>query len=51
MAEVLQDVGLAGEIKSLQKLGLIGNGLRDELSYIVSRRFKRLSSLSAISRF
>ncbi len=51
VAEVLQDSDLAGEIKRLQKLSLTGNGLRDQLSFIVSRRFKRLTSQSVSSRF
>ncbi|MGD0979065.1 MAG: DUF5752 family protein [Candidatus Bathyarchaeia archaeon] len=51
MAEVLQDTELAGDIKKLQKLSLTGNGLRDQLSFTISRRFKRLTSQSAASRF
>ena len=51
IAEVLQDAELAGEIKRLQKLGLTGNGLRDQLSFVVSRRFKRLTGQSSSSRF
>jgi alpha-amylase len=51
MAEVLQDTELAGEIRKLQKLSLTGNSLRDQLSFIVSRRFKRLTSQSVSSRF
>jgi alpha-amylase len=51
VAEVLQDADLAGEIKRMQKLGLTGNSLRDQLSFTVSRRFKRLTSQSASSSF
>ena len=51
MAEVLQDTELAGDIKKLQKLSLTGNGLRDQLGFTISRRFKRLTSQSATSRF
>jgi len=43
-AEVLQDSDLASEIRRLQKLNLSGNSLRDQLSFTVSRRFKRLTS-------
>jgi hypothetical protein len=50
MAEVLQDEELAGEVKRLQRLNLSGNGLRDQLSYVVSRRFKRLTSQPSFSR-
>ena len=50
-AEVLQDTELAGELKSLQKLNLTGNGLRDQLSFIVSRHFKRLASQSSPNRY
>jgi hypothetical protein len=50
-AEVLQDTELAGDIKRLQKLNLTGNGLRDQLSFTISRRFKRLTSQSATTRF
>ena len=49
VAEVLQDSDLAGEIKRLQKLNLSGNSLRDQLSFTVSRRFKRLTSQSVSS--
>jgi hypothetical protein len=51
VAEVLQDLDLAGEIKRLQKLSLTGNGLRDQLIFVVSRRLKRLTSQSVSSRF
>jgi alpha-amylase len=50
-AEVLQDTELAAEIRRLQKLSLTGNSLRDQLSFTVSRRFKRLTSQPAPSRF
>lgn len=50
-AEVLQDAELAGDIKKLQKLSLMGNGLRDQLSFTISRRLKRLTGQSATSRF
>ena len=51
MAEVLQDTELAGEIRRVQKLSLTGNSLRDQLSFTVSRRFKRLTSQVAPNRF
>lgn len=51
MAEVLQDTELASDIRRLQKLSLTGNGLRDQLSFTVSRRFKRLTGQSSSSRF
>jgi len=51
IAEVLQDTELASEIKRLQKLNLTGSGLRDQLSFIVSRRFKRLASQPSPNRF
>jgi hypothetical protein len=51
MAEVLQDAELAGDIKKLQKLNLTGNGLRDQLSFTISRRLKHLTGQSATSRF
>lgn len=51
MAEVLQDTELASDIRRLQKLSLMGNGLRDQLSFTVSRRFKRLTGQSSSSRF
>jgi alpha-amylase len=51
IAEVLQDAELASEITRLQKLNLTGNGLRDQLSFAVARRFKRLTSQSVSSRF
>jgi hypothetical protein len=47
----LQDTELAGDIKKLQKLSLTGNGLRDQLSFTISKRFKRLTSQSPTSRF
>jgi hypothetical protein len=51
MAEVLQEPELAGEMKKLQKLSLTGNGLRDQLSFTVSKRYKRLTSPPTTSRF
>jgi hypothetical protein len=51
VAEVLQDAELASEIARLQKLSLTGNGLRDQLSFAVSRRFKRLTSQSVSTHF
>jgi hypothetical protein len=49
--EVLQDTELAADIKKLQKLNITGNGLRDQLSFTISRRFKRLISQPSTSRF
>ncbi len=49
-SEVLQDAELASEIKRLEKLSLTGNSLRDQLSFTISRRFKRLTSQSAPTR-
>lgn len=51
VAEVLQDQELAGEIKRLQKLNLTGNGLRDQLSFVISRRVKRLTNQPTPSRY
>lgn len=50
IAEVLQDGDLSAEIRRLQKLNLSGNGLRDQLSYVVSKRFKRLTSQPSFGR-
>ena len=44
VSEVLEDAWLAGEIRRLQKFGLIGEALRDQLYLTVSRRLKRLTS-------
>jgi len=41
-AEVLEDQWLAGEIKRIQRSGLMGEALRNQLSLTVSRRVKRL---------
>jgi hypothetical protein len=51
VTEVLQDSELAGEIRRLQRQNLTGNGLRDQLSFVVSRRFKRLTSQPTSNRF
>jgi hypothetical protein len=51
VTEVLQDSELAGEIRRLQRQNLTGNGLRDQLSFVVSRRFKRLTSQPGSNRF
>ena len=51
VADVLQDQELAAEIKRLQKQNLTGNGLRDQLSFVVSRRVKRLTNQPAPSRY
>jgi len=51
VSEVLQDPELAGEIKRLQKLNLTGNGLRDQLSFVVSRHVKKLTNQPTPSRF
>jgi hypothetical protein len=44
VSEVLEDAWLAGEIRRLQKFGLAGEALRDQLYLTVSRRLKRLTS-------
>lgn len=44
VSEVLEDAWLAGEIRRLQKFGLTGEALRDQLYLTVSRRLKRLTS-------
>jgi hypothetical protein len=49
-ADVLEDSELAGEIRRLQRQNLTGNGLRDQLSFVVSRRFKRLTSQPVSNR-
>jgi hypothetical protein len=41
-AEVLEDQWLAGDIKRLQKFGLTGDALRNQLYLTASRRLKRL---------
>ena len=41
--EVLQDNDLAWEIKRLQRFNLTGDALRNQLSLVVSRRYKRLA--------
>jgi len=43
IAEVLEDAWLAGEVRRLQKFGLMGEPLRNQLYLTVSRRFKRLT--------
>jgi len=42
--EVLQDKDMAWDIKRLQRFNLTGNALRNQLSMIVSRRYKRLAA-------
>jgi len=42
--EVLQDKDLARDIKRLQRFNLTGNALRNQLSMVVSRRYKRLAA-------
>lgn len=44
VSEVLEDAWLAGEIRRLQKFGLTGDALRNQLYLTVSRRLKRLTS-------
>jgi hypothetical protein len=44
VSEALEDAWLAGEIRRLQKFGLAGEALRDQLYLTVSRRLKRLVS-------
>jgi hypothetical protein len=51
IAEVLDDAWLAGEIRRLQKFGLMGEPLRNQLYVTVSRRFKRLTSPPGPVRF
>jgi hypothetical protein len=51
IAEVLDDAWLAGEIRRLQKFGLMGEPLRNQLYMTVSRRFKRLTSPPGPIRF
>jgi hypothetical protein len=46
-AEVLEDQWLAGEIKRIQRSGLIGEALRNQLYLTVSRHFKRLINPSS----
>ena len=40
--ETLEDRELAGKIRSLQMLKPVGNTLRDQLCFIVSKRFEEL---------
>jgi alpha-amylase len=42
--DVLQDGELAGDIRRLQRLNLVGEALRNQLSLTVSRRLKRLTT-------
>ena len=49
--EVLEDPWLAGDIKKLQKFGLTGSALRNQLFLTVSRRMKRLMSPASAFRF
>jgi hypothetical protein len=48
--EILQDNDLAWEIKRLQKFNLTGDALRNQLSMVVSRRYKRLTSQGSSTR-
>jgi hypothetical protein len=48
--EVLEDPWLAGDIKKLQKFGLTGDALRNQLYLTVSRRIKRLTSPPSLVR-
>ena len=49
--EVLEDLWLAGDIKKLQKFGLTGDALRNQLYLTASRRMKRLMSPASAVRF
>jgi hypothetical protein len=51
VSEVLEDAWLAGEIRRLQKFGLTGEALRNQLYLTVSRRFKRLTSPPSALQF
>jgi hypothetical protein len=42
--EVVQDRELAGEIRRMQKSSLSGEALRNQLTLMVSRRIRKLSS-------
>ena len=42
--DVLQDAELAGDMRRLQRLNLVGETLRNQLSLTVSRRLKRLAT-------
>ena len=42
VADVLEDQWLAGEVKRVQRSGLTGEALRNQLNMTVSRRLKRL---------
>jgi len=44
ITEVLQDEGLASEIRRLQRLNLTGDTLRNQLVATVSRRMKQLTN-------
>jgi alpha-amylase len=44
IAEVLQDMELAGDVKRLQRFNFTGDTLRNQLGTTVSRRLKRLTS-------
>jgi hypothetical protein len=43
VSEVLQDAELAMDIRRLQKLNLVGEPLRNQLSLTASRRLRRLT--------
>ena len=43
-AEILQDQVLPGEIRKLQKTGLMGERLRGQLYLVVSKRFRYLTN-------
>jgi len=51
IAQVLEDAWLAGEVRRLQKFGLMGEPLRNQLYLTVSRRFKRLTSPPGSDQF
>ena len=51
ISEILEDYWLAGEVKRLQRFGLAGDALRNQLYSVVSRRVKRLTTQPATTQF
>ncbi len=48
IALTLGDAKLADEIKGLRDIKVVGNAIRDRLYFIVSRRLKKLKSISSV---
>ena len=48
IAQTLGDIKLAEEIKGLRDTKVVGNAVRDRLYFLVSRRLKKLKSVSSV---